>query len=516
MGDMPYEVDKPGEPYITKKNKNKATAVPDNSPRVYTQEEVDSILERRQQREERKSNDDEGEGVVVGIDPKLLKQLQSTVSVFNTLKEFASSPLQKAIETEVGSMAVGAIKQSFGRPAPQGNKDLFDMILNSQLAFGFGQGLGARGPEFVESMGRTLGKEKTDKFIDGMLEQYGKKGGSGGGGSTGGSWSRSPGTTSPSEAAKAAADSSPDSGANTERDSLLRLDPNNSEHVAAYAESQGNIRVEVARKMLMIHQDEFIEQMRLQGLDVSGFGQKKNTKSREEEEEIMRLKQEQQEMLILKQKIDQQLQQQENQEKVVSYKDIQKQGKINKVPTIDHSNIIGYSATINSNKLSADSQMLSEDIVQIPDQWDQNDLSEAELESIRKAEIIAKQSNINHSHAPSKNIEKRVEGDKIEGEKEERIQEDTGSMEKESINTEIVVVEPDKETILPISTVPEEIITPPISDTKKYKFKVTYGKLKKILLDKNGKETGVRTDATDEEIIVYEKEHGVKIQRGGI
>lgn len=485
MGDMPYEtVDKPGEPYVTKKKKNMDTVVPDNSPRVYTQEEVDSILERRQQREERKSNDDESEGTVVGIDPKLLKQLQSTVTVFNTLKEFSSSPLQKAIETEVGTMAVGAIKQSFGRPAPQGSKDLFEMVLNSQLAFGFGQGLGARGPEFVEAMGRTIGKEKTDKFIDGMLDQYGKK------------TSR---TTSPIENSKTGGvpGGVPGSRANAERDLLMTLDANNSEHVASYAESQGGIRVDVARKMLMIHQDEFIEQMRLEGLDVSGFGQKKNTKnqysSREEEEEIMRLKQEQQEMLILKQKIDQQLQQQEqqNQEKVVSYKDIQK-GKISKVPS--------KVPTV-------------EDIVQIPDQWDQNDLSEAELESIRKVEIIAKQSNINRGDI--KNIEKKIEGDKIEGEKEERIQEDTGSMEKESINTEIVVAEPTKEPILPISIVPEDDTVRGMAkekDTKKFKFKVTYGKLKKILLDKDGKETGVRTDATDEEIIAYEKKHGVKIQ----
>lgn len=50
----------------------------------------------------------------------------------------------------------------------------------------------------------------------------------------------------------------------TEKELLLSLNPNNPEHVRAYAESQGRIAVDTARKMLMMHQDEFVKQMKSQ------------------------------------------------------------------------------------------------------------------------------------------------------------------------------------------------------------------------------------------------------------
>ena len=39
-----------------------------------------------------------------------------------------------------------------------------------------------------------------------------------------------------------------------DREYLLSLDPNNPGHIVAYAESQGGITIETARKMLKIHQ----------------------------------------------------------------------------------------------------------------------------------------------------------------------------------------------------------------------------------------------------------------------
>lgn len=553
---MPYEtVDKPGEPYVTKRNRNKATVAPD---RVYTQAEVDSILERRQQEQregeqregdqrQRRSNegrnDDEGEGTVVGIDPKLLKQLQSTVTVFNTLKEFASSPLQKAIETEVGTMAVGAIKQSFGQPAPKGNKDFFDMVLNSQFALGLGQSLGSRGPEMVESMGRTFGKDRTDRFIDNMLDQYGK----------------SPKDSNPNSVPNSIPNSSGSSGSSGKRNPtgpgiskdeninmLLSLCPDNPEHVAAYADSQGGIRVEMARKMLMMHQDEIIEQMRLQGLDTSGFGQTENVRNAhvQEEEEVKRLKREQQEMLMFKRQLDQQIQQlpqedldnqekQEKQEKVISYKDIHKKAEIvkpkeeetnrSKVPTI-------------------------EDIVEIPDKWDQNDLNEVESESIRKAEL-ARKSELARKANIHKDIKENIketnsikEANSVSGIKEaneangindvkEIGEKDIADVNKVIVPTMVQVPENDTvPIIMPVSieetkqqgdhirkekdinTLKEKKEKDTKDDKPKYKFKVIYGMLKKILLDANGKETAARSTASEEEIVAYEKKHEVKIR----
>lgn len=41
-----------------------------------------------------------------------------------------------------------------------------------------------------------------------------------------------------------------------DRKYLLSLDPNNPGHVIAYAEAQGGITIETARKMLKIHQED--------------------------------------------------------------------------------------------------------------------------------------------------------------------------------------------------------------------------------------------------------------------
>lgn len=379
---MPYEPNPNKKMSKVQKSKiENDDSIKQPQPRVYTQEDVDGILEKREQEKRqrddgvpnRQSNDDD-DSVDIGISPKLVKQLQNTVSVFNALKDFASNPLQKAIESKVGEMAAGVIQNAFSQPSGGGKKDLLDSILNSQLAFGFGQGLGARGPELVEQMGRTFGKEKTDQLADSILGQYRKD-------SSKGSIPGAPAPGAPAGAGESK---------QKEKDLLLTLDPNNPEHVTAYAESQGGIRVEVARRMLLIHQDGFIEQMRLQGLDVSGFEQKKQAqqvRESQEQQEMIRLKQEQQEMLEMKKRLDQQLDQQFQQpyrkdvgepdvgnvgkvvEKVVSYKDkdIQKQEKVK--------------------------EEIVEKVAEIPDKWDEGNLSEAELESVRRAEL-ARQANM--------------------------------------------------------------------------------------------------------------------------
>ena len=81
---------------------------------------------------------------LVGFSPKLIKQLQTTVGVFNTLKDFSSNPMQKAIEDRIGGLAAGIIESTFASPrGPPPKRDIVDTILNSQMAFGLGQGLGS-------------------------------------------------------------------------------------------------------------------------------------------------------------------------------------------------------------------------------------------------------------------------------------------------------------------------------------------------------------------------------------
>lgn len=346
MESFPYKI--PGK--LKKINVENVDKIETNVPRVYSQEEVDNILQKREQNVQSSGGgkDSDSEDANIGINSNLLKQLQTTVGVFNTLKEFASNPLTRAIESKVGERAAGIIDQAFGNPQQSsGKKDLLDTVLNSQLAFGFGQGLGARGPEFVESLGKTFGKEKMDRFADNMIGQYGK----GRGASTG------TGTGVPNSGAGGAGNGAKNEP--SQRELLLSLDPNNPEHVSAYADSQGGISLVTARKMIIVHQDDFIKQMQEQGLDVSGFNK--------QNEEMSRLKTEQEEILRMKREAERQLNDLDrNRDKVVSFKDIK--GK----------------------------QETEDKIAEIPDKWGNEDLSEAEIESITKAEY-SRQANIQNS-----------------------------------------------------------------------------------------------------------------------
>lgn len=201
------------------------------------------------------SENDSDSGSFMGLDPKLQKQLEGTVTLFNTLKEFSSNPLQKAIETKVGELAAGVVENAFGKPQqkqPRGMiAEFLSPILDSQFGAHLGDGLGQRGPEMVEAMGRTFGKEKTANMIDGILgsgktKQLGIPGAPPLGATSG--------QTKPQ----------------TEKELLLTLSPDNPEHVAAYADSQGGLPPDIARKMLMMHQDAFIKQIGIQGIQKQG------------------------------------------------------------------------------------------------------------------------------------------------------------------------------------------------------------------------------------------------------
>jgi hypothetical protein len=184
----------------------------------------------------------------IGLSSKVVRQLQDTVGVFNALKEFASNPLQKAIENKIGGAAAQMVEKVFTPQQQPQNLDIIDRILNSQMGAGLGAGLGQRGPELADKIISLFGKEKTEKWIDSSITSRGSggSGGSGGIGISGVSLSGQQGSGGQEK---------------SETDLILELDVNNPEHISAYAKSQGGISYDVARKMLMVHQDDFIKQL---------------------------------------------------------------------------------------------------------------------------------------------------------------------------------------------------------------------------------------------------------------
>lgn len=249
--------------------------------RTYSEEDVMALMNeaaRRAATEAMKNapkrDEDEDETSVSVINPKVVKQLKDTVAVFTALKELSSNPLQKTIEETVGGMAASVVQSAFAPRGPSPKQDILDKILNSQFAMGLGSGLGQRAPELVETMGRTFGTDKAGQMMDNIIGKYGGGGGSGGGQSRQLSPVSSPGPSSGSSSGPSSGPSGQPSvpeqkeDKQSEKELLLSLDPNNPEHVSAYAETQGGLPVDVARKMLMIHQDAFIEQLKRDGMNV--------------------------------------------------------------------------------------------------------------------------------------------------------------------------------------------------------------------------------------------------------
>ncbi len=249
--------------------------------RTYSEEDVMTLMNEAARRaateavKKGQREDDEDDSAVSVINPKVVKQLKDTVAVFTALKDLSSNPLQKTIEETVGGMAASVVQNAFAPRGPPPKQDIVDKLLNSQFAYGLGSGLGQRGPELVETMGRTFGSEKAGQMIDNMMGKYG----SGQGGQQGGQSRQlspsnpSPSNPTPSPSSEQKADKQ------SEKELLLSLDPNNPEHVSAYAETQGGLPVEVARKMLMIHQDAFIEQLKREGMNVDQISTQRGSHS---------------------------------------------------------------------------------------------------------------------------------------------------------------------------------------------------------------------------------------------
>lgn len=244
--------------------------------RTYSEEDVMALMNEAAKRaateavknaNARKRDEDEDDASISVINPKVVKQLKDTVAVFTALKELSSNPLQKTIEETVGGMAASVVQSAFAPRGPPPKQDIVDKLLNSQFAYGLGSGMGQRAPELVETMGKTFGTDKAGQMMDNIIGKYGSGGGSGGGGQ---SRQLSPVPSSGSSSGPSSPPSVPEQKEDkqSEKELLLSLDPNNPEHVSAYAETQGGLPVDVARKMLMIHQDAFIEQLKRDGMNV--------------------------------------------------------------------------------------------------------------------------------------------------------------------------------------------------------------------------------------------------------
>lgn len=189
----------------------------------------------------------------LGYDKGLTSEIQKVIGLANAVKQLSSSPLHDAIERKVGDLAANVVEGAFS--PGQSNDDgggggIVHEFLNSNLAYGIGQGIGANSDaaSIITALKGVVGSKRVGDIIDHAID--------------GGQEQQLSGQAA-------------NNGNNKESDlqMLLSLDPNNPEHVASYAESQGGISIDTARKMLMIHQDDIIKAGRIQDSQVGYTGQ---------------------------------------------------------------------------------------------------------------------------------------------------------------------------------------------------------------------------------------------------
>lgn len=190
---------------------------------------------------------------LLGYDKGTVSEIQKVIGLANAVKQLSSSPIHDAVERKVGDLAATVVEDAFS--PNQGNNEsggggLIHDFLNSNLAYGIGQGIGANSDaaSIITALKNTIGSKRTGDVID-----YAMGGGQG----------QQPGGQTVNNG----------DGKESDLQMLLSLDPNNPEHVASYAESQGGISIGTARKMLMIHQDDIIKTGEIQNSQVGYTGQ---------------------------------------------------------------------------------------------------------------------------------------------------------------------------------------------------------------------------------------------------
>lgn len=225
----------------------------DEAAKRASRETLESLrkLERSREREPRgedlglggEESDDDG-GEIDFFATKTNKSIKNMVSSVATLKRAFEQPPSK-IEDMLYSAFTQNVVQKLSGEGINAKKGWWDEAVSS-----FAHGLGSRGPELVESLTRNFGSEWVKQTATGLLNPgavinsgYGGQGQLSGQGSGGGKGGKG--------------DLNQDA-----VDQIMALDPNNPAHVSAYAEIQGNIDINDARKMLQIHQDIFMNKMK--------------------------------------------------------------------------------------------------------------------------------------------------------------------------------------------------------------------------------------------------------------
>jgi hypothetical protein len=196
---------------------------------------------------------------------KTNKSIKNMVSSVATLKRAFEQPPSQIEQAMYQAFTQKTIDSLSG--ASEKKKNWYDEILSS-LAHGVGQ----RGPELIESLTRNFGSEWVKQTATGLLNPGAVINNGGPGGGYGGQ-SGMGGQSGQGQNNRGVGGNS-----NLNQDAvnqIMALDPNNPEHVSAYAEIQGNIDINDARKMLQIHQDIFMNKMKrnvAQTGDVGGAG----------------------------------------------------------------------------------------------------------------------------------------------------------------------------------------------------------------------------------------------------
>lgn len=224
----------------------------DEAAKRASRETLDSLrkLDRESSGDDNLEGDDGGE--IDFFATKTNKSIKNMVSSVATLKRAFEQP-----PSQIESMLYQAFTQNMVQKLTGDGinvkKNWYDEILSS-----FAHGLGARGPELVDTLTRNFGSDWVKQTAQGLLNPgavISNNGGYGGQGEQG----RIQGQVQEGGVGGVGGKSDLNQDA---VDQIMALDPNNPTHVSAYAEIQGNIDINDARKMLMIHQDIFMNKMK--------------------------------------------------------------------------------------------------------------------------------------------------------------------------------------------------------------------------------------------------------------
>lgn len=210
------------------------------------------------------------------VDPNLSIAFNNKVQT-SLVSKFLNNALESAMNPQ-DDPVTATVKQVVGNLSGKIAENILSNIsggtgqkqsFSEKVILTIAAGVGPRMPELLETGVRLLGSDTIKQITQGFLGQnVGSPGGVPPGGNVG------PG------------------GPNVQRDGgngvqgqrssqdaaqqILALDPNNPEHVAAYADNVlGGVPTTKARSMLMQHQDMFIEQMTKQGMNQEQINQLK-------------------------------------------------------------------------------------------------------------------------------------------------------------------------------------------------------------------------------------------------